>query len=138
MYWITKTGVYQFDTDQHEADVTRYPDGVLLFEVMMFAIALLLLNLLIAIISDTFERVVRRIGANELIARSRRPSQKPAASRRCTRWTRPHVANTLNERRRERTVAPRHSLQELTQTRPLSLLPSNDLQGPGRVEPELR
>ena len=43
-----------------------------------------------------------------------------------------------HERRRERTVAPRHSLQELTQTRPLSLLPSNDLQGPGRVEPELR
>ena len=43
-----------------------------------------------------------------------------------------------HERRRERTVAPRHSLQELTQTRPLSLPPSNDLQGPGRVEPELR
>lgn len=57
MYWITKTGVYQFDADQHEADVTRYPDGVLLFEVMMFAIALLLLNLLIAIMNSAYEEV---------------------------------------------------------------------------------
>ena len=52
MYWITKTGVYQFDADAHEADVSGHPDGVLLFEIMMFAIALLLLNLLIAIMNS--------------------------------------------------------------------------------------
>lgn len=57
MYWITKTGVYQFDADAHEADVSGHPDGVLLFEIMMFAIALLLLNLLIAIMNSAFEEV---------------------------------------------------------------------------------
>ena len=46
MYWITKTGVYQFDADHHEKNVRGYPDGILLFEIMMFAIALILLCLL--------------------------------------------------------------------------------------------
>ena len=36
MYWISKTGVYQFDTGDHEGDVSDYPDAIMLFEVMMF------------------------------------------------------------------------------------------------------
>mmetsp|Transcript_12739 Transcript_12739/g.37927 ORF Transcript_12739/g.37927 Transcript_12739/m.37927 type:complete len:2278 (-) Transcript_12739:673-7506(-) len=35
MYWITKTGLYQFDVEDHEVNSSEYPDGILLFEIMM-------------------------------------------------------------------------------------------------------
>lgn len=57
MYWITKTGLYQHDSSEQEANSSDYPDGILLFEIMMFFIALLLLNLLIAIMNSAYEEV---------------------------------------------------------------------------------
>jgi hypothetical protein len=57
MYWITKTGLYQHDSSEHEANSSDYPDGILLFEIMMFFIALILLNLLIAIMNSAYEEV---------------------------------------------------------------------------------
>ena len=57
MYWISKTGLYTFDTAEHDKNVSNYPDAILLFEIMMFAIALILLNLLIAIMNSAYEDV---------------------------------------------------------------------------------